>query len=170
MTATVTDSSHSKEPQFNRRTLYVGGGLVVFALIMFIAVPATIMAVTPHFHGEEYDDPQIVEDFTLPRVDGGTFQLSQYQGDVVVMYFGYTSCPDICPTTLWELRTMREELIGEDNAEDVTVVFVTIDPETDTPEKMDDYLSYFDESFIGLYGDDDAMLARRSMIASVWTF
>lgn len=154
MTEITAPTSKTEEPQFNRRTLYIGGGLVAFALVMFVAVPALIMAFTPHFHGEQYDDPQVVEDFALPRVDGSMFQLSEHRGEVLVIYFGYTSCPDICPTTLLELRTMKQELAGEDYAEDVTVVFVTIDPETDTPEKMADYLSYFDESFIGLYGDE----------------
>jgi protein SCO1/2 len=108
----------------------------------------------PHFHGAEYSDAEVI-DFALPRADGGTFRLSDHRGDVVVLYFGYTQCPDVCPTTLMDLHRTVEEL--EARAEDVTVAFVTVDPARDTPEKMVDYLRYFDPSFIGLYGEPDEL-------------
>jgi protein SCO1 len=108
----------------------------------------------PHYHSAEIESPREV-DFTLERADGGTFRLSDYRGKVVVLYFGYTQCPDVCPTTLLDLHRMMEAL--EDDTQDVTVAFITVDPQNDTPEKMIDYLRYFDETFIGLVGTSEAL-------------
>jgi protein SCO1/2 len=138
------------------------GGIIAGALVFFFGVvPGVLMLVTPHPHGTLYDDPQPAPDFELPSADGGTFRLSDQEGKVVVLYFGYTSCPDVCPTTLLDLSHTMEDL-GAD-AEDVEVVFVTIDPEVDTPERIRGYLNYFDESFIGLYGTEDELADVRDM-------
>lgn len=123
-----------------------GGGILV--LLLITVLPSLIALVVPHFHGTPYDEPRAVEDFTLPRADGGTFRLSEARGKVVALYFGYTSCPDVCPTTMYDLHRALE-ILGDD-AGDVVVVFVTIDPEVDTPEQLSAYLSAFDERFIGL--------------------
>jgi protein SCO1 len=136
--------SNLEEPKFNRNQWILWGGILVVLLIISI-IPLFI----PHYHSAEIEAPREV-DFTLERADGGTFRLSEYRGRVVVLYFGYTQCPDVCPTTLLDLHRMMEEL-GED-AQDVTVAFVTVDPTNDTPDKMVDYLRYFDASFIGLVG------------------
>jgi protein SCO1/2 len=143
-----------EEPQFNRRTLFVGGGLVIFAAVAFVLTPLILMVVAPHYHGTLYDDPQVA-DFTLPRADGGTFRLSDHRGQVVAIYFGYTSCPDVCPTTLYDLHRTLEAL--GDQAQNVVVAFVTIDPATDTPERLAAYLTAFDPGFIGLYGTPDQL-------------
>ena len=141
-----------------QRTLTIAIAAVLF--VAFVVVPGVLMATTPHPHGTLYDDPVAAADFTLPRADGsGTFTLSEARGDVVVLYFGYTSCPDVCPATLYDLRRAKEEL-GEDG-EDLRVVFVTIDPEVDTPEKIEEYLAYFDPTFTGLYGTEAQIEAVR---------
>lgn len=92
----------------------------------------------------------------LPLVDqyGQPFDVAAHQGKVMLLFFGYTHCPDVCPVTLSDFLTVESEL-GE-KAENVEFVFVTVDPERDTPEVMAQYLSfYFDESFIGLTGTVD---------------
>jgi protein SCO1 len=141
--------SNLEEPKFNRNQWILWGGILVVLLIISI-IPLFV----PHYHSSEIDSPREV-DFTLERADGGSFRLSDYRGKVVVLYFGYTQCPDVCPTTLLDLHRMMEAL-GED-AENVTVAFVTVDPANDTPEKMVDYLRYFDASFIGLVGSTEAL-------------
>ena len=77
--------------------------------------------------------------------------LSDFRGKVVVLFFGYTHCPEVCPTTLADLAQVMR-LLGPD-AEKVQVIFVTLDPERDTPEILGQYVPSFYPSFIGLYGD-----------------
>lgn len=136
-----------QESSFTRGQLILWGGILV-VLLMISLIPLLI----PHFHATVYEAPQEV-DFTLPRAEGGDFQLSDYRGEVVVVYFGYTSCPDVCPTTLLDLHRTMEEL--EDQAGDVNVVFITVDPNNDTPEKMASYVSYFNPTFVGLVGSQN---------------
>jgi protein SCO1/2 len=137
------------------KTLQIMIGVITATLLVFVIVPGILMAATPHPHGTVYDEPALVPDFLLPRADGGVFRLSDLRGKVAVIYFGYTSCPDVCPTTLYDLRRTLEDL-GED-ASDVAVVFITIDPENDTPEKIENYLGYFNPDFIGLYGTEEQL-------------
>ncbi len=127
--------------------------LVSALAVLFVLLPAVLSLTVPHPHGTRYDDPPLVEDFALPRADGGIFRLSEHRGKVVVLYFGYTSCPDVCPTTLFNLKRAVEGL--GDEAEDLEVVFISIDWENDTPQKIADYLSYFNPNFIGLYGSEE---------------
>lgn len=77
--------------------------------------------------------------------------LADFAGKVVVIFFGFTHCPDVCPTTLAELAQVANEL-GRD-AEKMQVLFVTVDPERDTPEVLRQYVPAFHPSFLGLYGD-----------------
>lgn len=89
----------------------------------------------------------------LDMVDqtGKPFSLDDHQGEVTLLYFGYTHCPDFCPTTLAELQSVKS-LLGND-VERVNMVMVTVDPERDTPERLNEYMSFFDPSFIGLSAD-----------------
>jgi protein SCO1/2 len=77
--------------------------------------------------------------------------LSDQQGKVVLLYFGYTNCPDVCPITLAELKEVKNEL--NNLAENVSIVFVTTDPDRDDPETVKSYLDKFDPGFIGLTGE-----------------
>ena len=105
-------------------------------------------------------DPVIeAPDFTLVDQHGREFRLSDQEGKAVVLFFGYTMCPDVCPTTLAQYRDVKREL-GE-AADGVTFVFVTVDPERDTQERLARYVSNFDPAFVGLRGDREAM-------AKVW--
>jgi len=91
------------------------------------------------------------KDFTLTDHTGKTRTLADFRGKVLVVFFGYTYCPDVCPTTLADLKIAKDQL-GRDGAR-LQVVFVTVDPDRDTRELLANYVSAFDPSFIGLYGD-----------------
>lgn len=93
--------------------------------------------------------PQAV-DFELEKVDGGSFRMAAQQGRVVLLFFGYANCPDFCPTTMAEFKKIQANL--GDEAEQVDFVFITIDPERDSPEQIDSYVSAFHSSFVGLSG------------------
>lgn len=156
-----TGTTRSEEDPQQQRKRIRTAIIIGVLLLIFTAGPGIAMVLTPHPHGTLYEDPQPAPDFELPRSDGGTLRLSDLQGDVVVLYFGYTSCPDVCPTTLFDLSRAMDEL--SEDAEDVQVVFVTIDPEVDTPDRIEPYLDYFDERFIGLYGTEDELKAVQDL-------
>jgi protein SCO1/2 len=77
--------------------------------------------------------------------------LADFKGKVVVVFFGYTQCPDVCPTTLSELASIKKALGSE--AERLQVIFITLDPQRDTPELMAGFVPAFDSSFLGLWGE-----------------
>lgn len=90
-------------------------------------------------------------DFHLTDHNGKPRTLADFRGKAVVMFFGYTQCPDVCPTTLSDMRRAMQ-LLGDDAAR-VQVLFVTVDPQRDTPELLSKYVPAFNPSFLGLYGD-----------------
>lgn len=105
--------------------------------------------------GGVVNPPADAPDFTLTSADGQPWTLSQQRGKVVALFFGYTYCPDVCPTALADLSRVRKQL-GSD-ADNLEVVFVTVDPERDTPERMQKYVKGFDKSFVGLTGTQEEL-------------
>jgi protein SCO1/2 len=95
-------------------------------------------------------------DFALTDQDGRPFHLSQERGKAVALFFGYTHCPDVCPATLERLASARTALGNERNS--VRVIFITVDPQRDTPQRLKAYLSQFDPSFIGVTGSESQLL------------
>lgn len=131
--------------------------LIGISLVALVAFAALILILTQEyqFEGAVIDPAQPAPPLDLVDSKGQEFDLKKYQGDVVLIFFGYTSCPDVCPTTLSEMKRV-EAALGE-AAEDVQVVFVTVDPERDTTDKLNSYVSLFDPSFIGLTGSLEAL-------------
>lgn len=100
---------------------------------------------------------QFGSDFALPDTGGKMHSVADYKGKAVVLFFGYTHCPDVCPTTMAELAQAMQQL-GPD-ARRVQVLFVTVDPARDTPQVLSQYVQAFNPSFVGLR-PDDAQLAK----------
>ncbi|MEK7362313.1 MAG: SCO family protein [Pseudomonadota bacterium] len=105
----------------------------------------------PAFRNTDVTGADCCKDFRLTGHDGKTRTLADFRGKVVVMFFGYTQCPDVCPTTMMEMTAVLQQL-GAD-AQRVQMLFVTVDPERDTRELLAQYVPAFDRSFLGLYGD-----------------
>lgn len=103
------------------------------------------------------EPPRELLDFTLSASTGELLSLSDLQGKYTLLFFGYTHCPDFCPTTLATWQRIKAEL--GDVGEQLNYVFVSVDGERDTPEVMARYMSRFDPAFIGLTGEAD-VLAR----------
>lgn len=120
------------------------------AVLVALAVAACGPA-SPKFKGSDVTGAGFGRDFRLTDQNGKTRTLADFRGKAVVIFFGYTQCPDFCPTTLSELAAAMKEL-GAD-AGRVQVLFVTVDPERDTREVLAHYVPAFDPSFLGLYGD-----------------
>ncbi|MBB6136075.1 protein SCO1/2 [Massilia aurea] len=105
----------------------------------------------PAFHNTDVTGVDYAKGFTLTDHTGKVRTLEDFRGKIVVMFFGYTQCPDVCPTTMAEMATVLKEL--GPSADEVQVLFVTVDPERDTQELLSHYVPAFDKRFIGLYGD-----------------
>lgn len=144
----------------------VGLALIAVSLIGFALMTSGAISLTPptptpdylaELMGAVYDPPRQLEAFNLASTKGGTFDLTDYNGDVILLYFGYRSCPDFCPTTFSELRRVMNDL-GELSSR-VQVAFVSIDPERDTLELLDMYTTSFNPDFIALRGEGETLQA-----------
>jgi len=108
---------------------------------------------TPYeLHGSEITSDIPAPAISLTRGDGISFELAALKGRIVLVFFGYTSCPDVCPTTLSDMKRIKGDL--GDRAEEVNFVFITVDPQRDTPQRVQAYASGFSEEFIGLSGSE----------------
>ena len=105
---------------------------------------------------------EIGGEFELVDQSGGRTRLSDLAGNAVMMFFGYTYCPDICPATLARMREVKVALPEEDAAR-FTGLFISVDPARDTPERIGQYVEFFDPGFVGLTGSEEALedIARR---------
>lgn len=104
----------------------------------------------PGWHGSPYSSPKLAPDIVLTDTSGASFRLSAHQGAPILVYFGYTHCPDVCPGTLGDLKWAFEQLGPQ--ADNLTMALVTIDPARDSPEVLRAYLDLFDARFVGLTG------------------
>ncbi|MDO8276686.1 MAG: SCO family protein [Burkholderiaceae bacterium] len=111
----------------------------------------------PQFRSVDITGSDFARDFALTDVDGQPRRLSDFKGKLVVLFFGYTQCPDVCPTTMTELAEAKK-LLGADGAQ-VQGVFITVDPQRDTPAVLKAYVANFDPSFVALHGTDEQIAA-----------
>ncbi|MDP2239041.1 MAG: SCO family protein [Burkholderiales bacterium] len=108
----------------------------------------------PKFRLTDVTGASFGKELALTDHNGKPRTLADFRGKVVVLFFGFTHCPDVCPTTLAELALVAKELGGD--ADSIQVLFVTVDPERDTREMLQRYVPSFNPAFLGLYGDADA--------------
>lgn len=132
-----------------RNIMLIVGAFLVFAVFgWFVVLPRLQPAV---FNGQVIQSGAPAPAVTLEGPGGEPVSLTDFEDKVVVMYFGYTWCPDVCPVTLSKLANVKE-MLGEDGDE-VQVVMITVDPERDTSAVLEEYMAHFDPTFIGLTGD-----------------
>jgi len=134
--------------------------LAIVMPILLAAVVGTLLwrSRSHPWHGQPVRPVQLAPDFLLTNQDGQPTRLSDFRGRVVMIFFGYTYCPDVCPTTLATLKLARAKL-SEAERPAVQVIFISVDPERDTPELLNRYLAAFDPSFVGLTGEPDVISA-----------
>ena len=161
--ATVTQERDLEKIQRRQKYwwLFLGGGFLLLGLfvgwLVIQFVTGEMRLFSPEMHGMVLQSPEQMPDFTLTSQTGEPVSLSDFRGQVVLLYFGYTHCPDVGPATLLELRKVKEQLGRE--GEEVQVIMMTVDPLRDTPEHLGRYLGNFDPSFIGLTGTEEELLA-----------
>ncbi len=125
------------------------------ALVVVLGLAAGFYFLRPHaFHGTVIQSPEPSFDFTLTGADGDV-SLSDFHGKMVLLYFGYTFCPDVCPATLANVGQALRDLGPK--ADDIQVVMVSVDPERDTPEKLARYVQQFHPSIIGITGSQEEL-------------
>lgn len=132
--------------------------------LMLVCLAALLAACEPdaaRFNNVDISGANYAQDFRLNDVEGRTRTLADFRGKVVVMFFGYTQCPDVCPTTMTDMAEVKRRL-GPDG-ERLQVIFVTLDPDRDTPQVLAEYVPAFDPSFIALRGslEETAAVAKE---------
>jgi protein SCO1/2 len=134
--------------------------VLLFVGVAFLGAFVAFTFILPRFQPHIFAGAVIQSNDKAPRVellasDGQTVRLTDYAGEIVVLYFGYTFCPDVCPTTLSKLADAMD-ILG-DKADDVQVIMVSVDPERDTPEMLADYVKHFHPDFLGITGERAAV-------------
>jgi protein SCO1/2 len=130
-----------------RKTLLVGVGIFVGLLVLTAFLYLTSK---PSFRGAVITPPWSAPEINLTDHNGKPFKMSDQQGKVVLLYFGYVNCPNECPLTMAHLKLALESL--GDRAKDVQVIMVSTDPVRDTPQALKDFMEHFNPLFLGLTG------------------
>ncbi|MDR7333486.1 SCO family protein [Roseateles asaccharophilus] len=134
--------------------------------LLLAALPASALANAPRLKAGVFEPAQAAPEFSLKGSDGAELNLARFKGKVVMLVFGFTLCPEVCPTTLATLAQARKDLGAA--ATDVQVIYVTVDPERDDLNRISAYLRAFDTTFVG--GTDtparlEAMRKRYGVVA-----
>lgn len=132
-----------------QRTILTGVAGILAAAVLIWGVA---FARPYELHGSEITTVVQAPAINLMRADGSSFQMRAQEGKVVLLFFGFTACMDVCPTTLADFKRVKAEL-GE-KADQIAFVFITVDPQRDTPEAAQAYAASFDPHFIGLSGSE----------------
>jgi protein SCO1 len=120
--------------------------------------------------GVFWPDPKQIGPFNMIDHKQNEFGLEQLKGRWTFMFFGYTSCPDLCPTTMAVLNEVARQLKLTDKPEDIQVIFITVDPERDSIDKLSAYIAHFNDEFIGLGGIADQVDSLASQIGITYFY
>ncbi len=137
---------------------------ILAAVLIYRGWPTATQPVPDTLQGVMRPQPKRLAPFDLLDQRGETFDLARFSGDWSLVFFGYTYCPDICPTTLATLVATVSGLKSEaDGLGNIRVFFISVDPKRDTPEVLEKYMSYFDDRFVGVTGESQEIdnLARQ---------
>lgn len=132
----------------------------LLSLLLLLAAAGTALAAAPAaFRAGVFAPPRAAPDFELPGTHGQALRIADYRGQVVVLGFGFTHCPEVCPVTLATLAAARKELGAA--AAEVQVVWITVDPERDDVDRLGKYVTAFDPGFVGGTGSEEQLAAVR---------
>lgn len=163
-TTEIIDPLDNDQPKSYGRVIFwwVMGALAVLVAVLIVRKLMGYTVFGPQqFSGFVLEAPAPIGDFTLTDHNGKRVSLSDFRGQVVLIYFGYAACPDVCPMTMLELKKARASL-KENQQEDVQVLMVTVDPERDSPDLLKSYLGHFDPTFLGLTGTQEEIASAAA--------
>jgi len=135
------------------------GTIVIFGFFLLVMAVTYVMTKPPErpaeLEGVLRPDFRLLQPFKLTDHNNAVFDEQRLQGKWNFVFFGYTSCPDVCPATLYVLKSVHGLLVDETGKipDDMQVIFVSVDPARDTPEKLAEYITYFNKDFIGATAD-----------------
>jgi len=138
-----------------RKALQLMAGSAAWAGIAATLGLAACSEPRPSFNAVDITGADYAKDFSLKDADGKVRTLADFKGKVVVLFFGYAQCPDVCPTTMTEMAQVKQQL-GSDG-DKLQVLFVTVDPARDTPEVLKAYMGAFDPGFVALIPTADQL-------------
>jgi protein SCO1/2 len=140
--------------------------LTVSVVLLAVVAGANLWRVYETRKWDAYDNliplpqPRVIADFALQDTRGAAFSLDGFKGHWSLLFFGYASCPDVCPTTLYQLQQARQLMLQQESSQQLPLTyFVSVDPDRDTAEKLRQYLAYFDPSIVGLLGAAEQLQA-----------
>ncbi|WP_287418625.1 SCO family protein [Reinekea sp.] len=152
----------------------VGLSLVVIAL-MVLAIVVKTLGDRPTLkqqlelvNGVHFDTPRLVPEVVLTRHDGDLFSTAQWQGKWDLITFGYSYCPDICPTNMADMNVALQQLTALGLADRVRFWLVTVDPERDSVAQLSLYVPYYNPEFVGLTGADDQLATLANQLGAVY--
>ncbi len=141
--------------ELNRNTLLIFIAAMALLVVLAWKVGSSLMPGQPpvQINGTIFAEPRNLEPFALTQTEEKTFSNKDLHGHWSFLYFGYTHCPDACPTTMLQFKQLQEKLRTTAANIKVSFVMVTVDPERDTPQIMQQYVNHFSSSFLGLGGE-----------------
>ena len=116
-----------------------------------LIIIVVLLMINPKFLAAMPDVNKALSDVEFQSIESENIKLTKYKGKVILLFFGYTNCPDICPTTLLDISRTLKEL--KDDAEKVQAIFVSVDYKRDTPQFLNQYVNYFDKRILGISSD-----------------
>ena len=143
--------------RFPKVAVFVVAALAICAGLAFGILWSSKTAEPPEIAGFVYPEPKEMSPFRLTEHNGSNFDLDSLKGKWTFVYFGYTYCPDVCPTTLVELSRVQKSLADAKLDSNNQYVFVTVDPQRDTPQRLAQYVVYFNKKFIGVTSSDESL-------------
>ena len=116
-----------------------------------LIIIVVLLIIHPKFLAAMPDVNKALSDVEFQSIESTNIKLTEYKGKIILLFFGYTNCPDICPTTLLDISRTLKELKGD--AKKVQAIFVSVDYKRDTPQYLNEYVNYFDERILGISSD-----------------
>ncbi len=149
----------SSESKNSPMKALVGVGIIALLFVSVFLLKAPPKEVVPaELQAVLWPEPRQLTSFELPEAGGKALNLSRLEDRWTLLFFGYTSCPDVCPMALSVMKAVYDDLAEYPQIQAKTqVVFVSVDPERDTPEHVAEYAAYFDKNFIGVTGPVEAV-------------
>jgi protein SCO1/2 len=139
--------------------------IIVFSSLYFFRKEAPL---APQIHGIVLETPKPLITFALEDMNGNSFTDQSFLGHWSLVFFGFTTCPDICPTTLSTLNQVVEKLHKEPGIPMPKIIFVSVDPQRDTPEKLKQYVEHFNKDFLAITGNDTQLTEFSRQLGVVY--